>query len=209
LVGARTGCGFIAGTLVHTREGLQPIEALSVGDAVLSRVEPGGRLVDARVLGTFRSTSDGVLVNRYALASLFKSSLQTRYHVLSTPDQPFWLNDVGWTAAERLRFGGSEEPQLSLADGGSCWFWTSVFAYATDGPAWYVPDHPDIAQGGDLLDPRTQAILRTSPYRWEDWADEDERPILASCEVFSLEVEAQHGFFVGEHGVWVRGVRTA
>ncbi|MCL2076530.1 MAG: Hint domain-containing protein [Betaproteobacteria bacterium] len=35
-----TGC-FIAGTLVHTREGLVPIEQIKVGDWVLSKPESG------------------------------------------------------------------------------------------------------------------------------------------------------------------------
>lgn len=39
--GAADGQGFVAGTLVHTTEGLRPIEQIKVGDLVLSRPETG------------------------------------------------------------------------------------------------------------------------------------------------------------------------
>lgn len=34
--------GFVAGTLVHTKSGLVPIEQLKVGDLVLSQPDEGG-----------------------------------------------------------------------------------------------------------------------------------------------------------------------
>jgi hypothetical protein len=49
------GC-FSAGTLVHTKEGLMPIEKIRVGDLVLSKPEnpaDGGELAYKRVLKTF------------------------------------------------------------------------------------------------------------------------------------------------------------
>ncbi|MCL2076004.1 MAG: Hint domain-containing protein [Betaproteobacteria bacterium] len=45
---------FIAGTLVHTKEGLRPIEQIRVGDYVLSKPENGeGEVTYKRVINTF------------------------------------------------------------------------------------------------------------------------------------------------------------
>lgn len=47
------GC-FVAGTLVHTRDGLRPIEQIQVGDYVLSKPEDGnGETAYKRVVNTF------------------------------------------------------------------------------------------------------------------------------------------------------------
>lgn len=47
------GC-FVAGTLVHTKEGLGPIEQIKVGDYVLSKPEEGGgETAYKRVVNTF------------------------------------------------------------------------------------------------------------------------------------------------------------
>lgn len=47
------GC-FVAGTLVHTQEGLRPIEQIKVGDLVLSKHNSGtGKRAYKRVLKTF------------------------------------------------------------------------------------------------------------------------------------------------------------
>ena len=47
------GACFAAGTLVHTRDGLKPIEQIQVGDYVLSKPENDGELACKRVLQTF------------------------------------------------------------------------------------------------------------------------------------------------------------
>ncbi|MDA3876521.1 MAG: polymorphic toxin-type HINT domain-containing protein [Halothiobacillus sp.] len=49
-----TDSGFVAGTLVHTEDGLKPIEQIKVGDRVLSRHESGeGELCYQPVTQTF------------------------------------------------------------------------------------------------------------------------------------------------------------
>lgn len=42
-----TESGFVAGTLVHTQEGLKPIEQIKVGDYVLSKPDRGGEIISA------------------------------------------------------------------------------------------------------------------------------------------------------------------
>jgi hypothetical protein len=61
------GC-FIAGTLVHTREGLRPIEEIKVGDYVLSKPEDGcGKPEYKKVLKTLRLRKKRFGVLRYIL----------------------------------------------------------------------------------------------------------------------------------------------
>ncbi len=84
--------GFIAGTLVHTDQGLVPIEQIKVGDRVLSKNEDGeGDLDYKRVSQTFKSTENQAL---YAIWYEVRHNPLERLLVCSKY-QPFWINDKG------------------------------------------------------------------------------------------------------------------
>ena len=96
------GC-FVAGTLVHTREGLRPIEQIKVGDYVLSRPENGkGEVAYKRVVNTFEFEDKETWFVSWSDESLFprlKTDLTVdqlieahgQSFVVTTPNHPFWV----------------------------------------------------------------------------------------------------------------------
>ena len=77
---------FVAGTLVHTNEGLRPIEAIKVGDYVLSKPESGiGELAYKRVTKTFVHENREVFGVRYGIGG-GKGAL-----LVTTAEHPFWV----------------------------------------------------------------------------------------------------------------------
>ena len=86
------GC-FVAGTLVHTREGLRPIEQIKVGDYVLSKPESGvGDPSYQRVTRTFEYEDRAVyLVSWIILDSPIPWPEQEPAFVVVTGAHPFWV----------------------------------------------------------------------------------------------------------------------
>lgn len=104
--------GFAAGTLVHTQEGLRPIETLEVGDLVLTW--PEDRPIPVRECAPFR------LAEEYVFAPVIKTSAhegQAISHVpligmgsddaalCVTPNHHIWSKNRGWVAASEMKFG--------------------------------------------------------------------------------------------------------
>jgi hypothetical protein len=90
---------FVAGTLVHTSEGLKPIESLVGGELVLARHEASGMLAYRRVVGTRVTPHQPIL-------RLAAWSAEGRREVLrTTAEHPFRVKDQGWKAAQLLQAG--------------------------------------------------------------------------------------------------------
>ena len=89
--------GFVAGTLVHTREGLQPIEQIKVGDYVLSKPESGaGEPGYQRVTQTCHYEDRAVfLVSWSILDSPIPWPEQEPAFVVVTGAHPIWVPRVG------------------------------------------------------------------------------------------------------------------
>lgn len=82
--------GFVAGTLVHTAQGLVAIEQLNEGDRVLSRPEERvGEKAYKRVLKTFKSAEKMPIMGPFPT-------------VHCTANHLFWVDGEGWVAAEDL-----------------------------------------------------------------------------------------------------------
>ena len=106
-----TGACFAAGTLVHTKEGLKPIEQIKVGAWVLSRPENpelGTQTDYKRVVRTMVHHDKPVIYGSFSPVP--RRIPGNAYHtdrpsidLIMTPDHPFWLQGVGWTAAALLR----------------------------------------------------------------------------------------------------------
>ncbi len=86
---------FVAGTLVHTRSGLRPIEDLKIGDQVLAQDATTGNLVFEPVLATLHNPPADVL----------RLELETGEAVSATDIHRFWLAGAGWKMARELSPG--------------------------------------------------------------------------------------------------------
>ena len=125
---------FVAGTLVHTDQGLVPIEQLKVGDLVLSKHESGeGELAYKRVLKTFNSpekhrimrvgfnvpnltnpvfnevsakmTEEQVLASAKLCEGPDRARYSNPYYIYCTENHPFWTEEQGWVAVHMLEGG--------------------------------------------------------------------------------------------------------
>ena len=117
------GC-FVAGTLVHTKEGLRPIQEIKVGDYVLSKLEDGnGETAYKRVVNTFEfedkeawfvSWNDPSLTSLLKLKTALGRQQYVDAHgqsfVVTTPNHPFWVVE----SDEELVSGYEEEFRLDL-----------------------------------------------------------------------------------------------
>src|SRR5471032_160366 len=88
------GC-FVAGTLVHTKNGLVPIEQIKVGDLVLSRLEGGGELAYKRVVSTVSHEN-----KQLWLVTYFVDDDATPRYLVCTGNHPFWTKTSGWLRAD-------------------------------------------------------------------------------------------------------------
>ena len=116
----RVAC-FVAGTLVHTKEGLRPIEQIKVGDYVLSKPESGsGETAYKRVVRTIESEAQETwFVSWYdpELLKKLKEGISEKEYfasygngfVITTPNHPFWVvdSDEEWLkyAESHVRLG--------------------------------------------------------------------------------------------------------
>jgi len=95
---------FVAGTLVHTKDGLRPIEQIAVGDYVLSKPESGeGKVAYKRVVRTVRRDDCETWLVSWFDENLHEEAATKRItqqqyldahgnsFVITTPDHPFWV----------------------------------------------------------------------------------------------------------------------
>lgn len=106
---------FAAGTLVHTKEGLRPIEELQVGDLVLTW--PEDKPIPVRACHPFRLEDEYIYK---PVTKTFVHEDQMISHVVIrgngntanddeilriTPNHPVWSKRHGWVQASTLKFG--------------------------------------------------------------------------------------------------------
>ena len=191
--GQPDGC-FVVGTLVHTKEGLVPIEKLRVGDWVLSQPELKGELAYRQVVETFAFADKEVCLLEY-----FVTHEVTARNLVVTGNHPFWVKDVGWTRADKLSPGAN----LELHDGRAAYVYRvrKLFKTATPDVGWTYDDDTFLGPTIDLRDGKVQV----SKFSEEDTCDKAALETRESLtrQVFNVEVEGFHTYYVGEVGVWV------
>lgn len=204
----QNGCGkggcFVAGTLVHTKDGLVLIENIRVGDWVLSQPEGRGELAYKRVVDTFQFEDKAVWS-----VSFFAEGSNDPEGLVVTGEHPFWKKGVGWTRADEMSWGSV----LELADGRSAKVFSVREIYQTDVAAvgWAedligsnarltTPDGGliDFRQGAPRIDYNAPEVGLEGPSGSAEWGG-----ALMGMRVYNFEVEDFHTYYVGNSGIWV------
>ncbi len=93
------GLCFVKGTLVHTPDGLKPIEDIQVGDLVASKDESSGETSWKPVVRLYRHHDQQIL----NLTLNSGAGDEETFGV--TSEHPFWVVGEGWTKAGELEIG--------------------------------------------------------------------------------------------------------
>ena len=220
------GACFAAGTLVHTKDGLKPIEQIQVGDWVLSKPENGeGEQAYKRVARTFSFEEKQVMRISYGLQR------DGKYYgddLIVTPNHPFWVVGVdkslypdvsllddfklGWTRADELFPGVLIElatgEHVTVGSGSLRRLWKTK----QPNVAWEA--HADDEQGRLISIKDGQGVSIEGFDFHPDFRDDDtfvdrltdpvwEEKWLYRCKVYNFEVEDFHTYYVGNSGAWV------
>jgi hypothetical protein len=219
------GC-FAAGTLVHTKEGLKPIQDIKVGDYVLSKPKSGdGETAYKRVVNTFEFQNKEVWYVEYInIDKTSKYSGNPGVEVLiATPNHPFWVLGVQnikqpalcdyyappiWKTVAQLE--DREVVLLNNGDVAKISGTGSIKKTPTPEIGWHQAKYgwePLDGDGhyvyfeGEIV--RADITFRAQSHYNDDALNElgDYESYLAT--VYNIEVEDYHTYFVGEMGVWV------
>lgn len=206
------GACFAAGTLVHTKEGLKPIEQIRVGDWVLSKPENGGEQAYKRVLKTIAHEPQRIVRLEYThpgqdLEDLIRKAqgIKTSY-INTTLNHPFWTKEEGWTAPSHLQHKGVGAFNFEDKNGDDANCFSIANIYLSDQPnvGWTSNRWPESMRGyGSLWDYAEHRLVASEAYALEDISFEEHPDPYFKAPVYNLEVEDFHTYYVGEHGIWV------
>lgn len=194
---------FAAGTIVHTKNGLVPIEQVKVGDWVLSRHDNNtGKQAYKRVLKTIQSDETKPIIMLRYYSMLEKEICQlyvTNEHPIFVKDD--YGQDVGWRAASTV----SHPDQLVSFDGTPIEAFENCTLWVTPklGVAWGQSRVHDYGPLVDFSGSMPKILEgRTSERAMEGMFAEFE------AIVYNLEVEDFHTYYVGELGIWVHNTSS-
>jgi hypothetical protein len=196
--------GCLAGTLIHTNNGLIAIEEVRVGDWLLSQPEAKVGVARAfkQVLEVFTFAEHAVLLFR-----CYKPDSGSIEQFIVTPNYAFWIVGLGWTRADQIDMGR----EVELADGtvATTLCATPIYQTAEVGIGWVTGAWGAEANNGagNLVDLRNGSIVvGTEDTFNSDYLDDQGRYAPFSGRIFNVNVDACHTYFVGTDGVWVRGL---
>jgi hypothetical protein len=202
----------VAGTLVHTKEGLVPIENIKVGDWVLSQPEETGDQAYKRVVRTLQFEDKEVWsVEIFPKAELDQARSEGRMinegtvsRLVVTGNHPFWVKGKGWTRADQLgerSFPSGESLQLEMADGQSVVVSRvePIMRTTVKNIGWVQGAAHD--EYGDSIDLSKGAASAEFDFKTRDMSDHGDlnkgvnwwdRENTLHCTVYNLEVEDFH-----------------
>jgi hypothetical protein len=221
------GC-FVAGTLVHTKEGLKPIEQIQVGDWVLSKPESGeGEQAYKRVANTFSFEDKVVRIVDY---SVLRNGEWHHDTLTATDNHPFWVTGIdesvypsgspkdlraGWMRADQL-FGGL---LIELSTGETARVTSSPedILWKTNRPGlvWEATFRDEIGVYRDLstgkicrIDTDELTSINHDFNHDETFSARSENlewqvKWYYTTKVYNFEVEDFHTYYVGKLGAWV------
>lgn len=190
---------FPKGTLVHTQNGLVPIEQIKVGDMVLSKHESGeGEQAYKPVTRVFEHGPTKVVRVWY-----IEDSEKPTYGgtVFTTQEHPFWVEGAGWTEARCLD-AIPDLARMPLQSGNHVTVSGVYRVAATSRPGigWISLSADQIDDFGFEWDFDNNVVVNSRVYAEEDASFED-NPL--KVPVWNLEVEDFHTYYVGKDGLWV------
>lgn len=223
--------GFVAGTLVHTKEGLKPIEEIRVGDWVLSKYESGqGEQAYKRVVNTFVHEDKEIWFFRYCHMDTMVES-----HIYGTANHPVWVKDKGWTSIEFLIPLGADRECASIeAEDGSeaiAYLAYPVYATAEKDIGFRLSERAELKaypgiridfsdgfsdiesqKGHEFLfrDELAVVVEWNKPLTRHELAEvAGNKALTFKHRVYNIEVEDFHTYYVGPHGIWVHNTNCA
>jgi len=185
----------VAGTLVHTNNGLVPIERLKIGDLVLSQSEENGDAEFKRVIRTSSYDDRELFLMEYFLPDEMNA-----HHLVVTGNHRFWVEEEGWTVVDYLDPGQT----LQIADGGPAIVYKvrKILNTETRNVGW-TSDDP--SSPGPLIDLRDDKISVSKTLSTEEIYNPEAFDVEDNyfrSKVFNIEVEDFHTYFIGEAGIW-------
>lgn len=198
--------GFVAGTLVHTPDGLRPIETLRPGDLVLSPAGPDAPESIAPITRVACTEEEIVLVHYFMHGDVEPRSL------VAGRLQLWSQSDVDWLEHDRFEPGQDMEAR----DGQQACVYCIHRILATEIPdvGWAEQPNSDHGIAVDLRGGRVNVVRDASAaFPWEELSAEagqaPESDAYAGSmrrQVYCIEVAAAGGYCVGEAGIWARDV---
>lgn len=193
--------GFIASTLVHTQNGLVPIEQIKVGDLVLAKPQQGGELAYKRVVKTIAYESKRIMEITYRIPQTNKVGF-----LWATPNHRFYLTKDGWTVCERLEH--TEHPIFLNHVSTEIKISSVQNIYVTDQAdiGWMPKYETMLDDWGDIRRFSPPAMPEYLPGRVSaitEILDGSLDDPYFKQPVYNLELEDSETYFVGELGIWV------
>ena len=182
--------GFITGTLVHTADGLMPIEAIQVGDLVLSSANATAPAAFSLVIGNVRLAAQQTCVVTY-----FLGDEATPRYMVCAGGQPFWTEHEGWTRADVLCDG---VPLITTVETAYAVSANLLFETSLDGVAWTHYDD------GTFLGPTVDMRNGRLEFTEDTHAPASVGGHLAAS-LHRIELAERRNYFVGESGLLVQG----
>jgi hypothetical protein len=167
---------FTAGTKIKTKSGYKSIETIQTGDIVASANEHTGKISYKKVVQTFIRQSPRI----YKLTYNDGTTLET------TGDHPFFINDKGWTTADKLSNGDISPTWAGLKKSSGV-----------------VEKEIAFSESKDTISDRVSRLVMK-----ESLAVVDIEVIEEDTTVYNFEVEDDHTYFVTEAEVWVHNAPT-
>jgi hypothetical protein len=205
--------GFVAGTLVHTKDGLVPIEKIKVGDWVLSKHENDqGDQAYKRVTQIFSHENQVVRLLNYSV--YLPDGSETGRVLVATPNSPFRIPGKGWRKLKSLRRIIDRIP-LETFNGSRAMICRNCDIYVSQSPdiAWICLDKPshrgayyDLIHHNVLMNSDNPNLLKSDLFGvgLKDGPRRPKENDLYRARVFNIAIEDFHTYYVDELGVWIR-----